>query len=381
VVVVFVTHNYPRDHGDLPGAFLHPLATALRDRGHDVRVVAPADRGKGGREELDGIPVRRVRYAAPARETLAYEGRMQEAARSPAGLFALYRLVRALRRGVRAEAVDASGPAVLHAHWWFPGGLAIPSWLPAVVTLHGTDARLLEQSAFARWLGRRVLRRARVVTAVSAELAETAARTVGRTDVARHVQAMPVESASRPWSRGGGGAIVVARLIPQKRVDLAIRALGELERAGEPVVLTIVGEGPERGALERLAAETLRRSRVRFTGARSAVEVARELALADVMVFPARGEGLGLSALEGLMAGVPVVACTDGGGVVSALTAHGGGVLAQPTPGAIADAVKEARSEEWRAQARRAGERWRQELAPARVAERFEGWYREALGA
>ena len=39
------------------------------------------------------------------------------------------------------------------------------------------------------------------------------------------------------------------------------------------------------------------------------------------------------------------------------------------------------RSEEWRAQARRAGERWREELAPARVAERFEGWYREALGA
>ena len=250
-----------------------------------------------------------------------------------------------------------------------------------MVTLHGTDARLLEESAVARWLGRRVLRRARVVTAVSAELAETVARTVGRTDVARHVQAMPVESASRPWSRGGGGAIVVARLTPQKRVDLAIRALAELERAGEPVELTLVGEGPERGALERLAAETLRRSRVRFTGARSAAEVARELALADVMVFPARGEGLGLAALEGLMAGVPVVACTDGGGVVSALNAHGGGLLAQPTPGAIADAVKEARSEEWRAQARRAGERWREELAPARVAERFEGWYREALGA
>src|SRR5206468_1448693 len=186
----------------------------LRDRGTDVRVVAPADRGKGGREELDGIPVRRVRYDSPASETLAYEGRMQEAARSPAGLLTLSRLVRALRRGVRAETGVARGPTVLHAHWWFPGGLASPSWLPTVVTLHGTDVRLLEESAVARWLGRRVLRRARVVTAVSAELAEIVARTVGRTDVARHVQAMPVESASRPWSRGGGGAIVVARLTP-----------------------------------------------------------------------------------------------------------------------------------------------------------------------
>ena len=66
--VVFVTHNYPRAPGDLAGAFLHPLAVALRQRGHDVRVVAPSDAGRGGEEEFDGVRVTRVRYASPDRE-------------------------------------------------------------------------------------------------------------------------------------------------------------------------------------------------------------------------------------------------------------------------------------------------------------------------
>ena len=67
--VVFLTHNYPRWTGDVSGAFLATLAGALVRRGVSVRVVAPSDQGRGGDEELDGIPVRRVRYAPAAAET------------------------------------------------------------------------------------------------------------------------------------------------------------------------------------------------------------------------------------------------------------------------------------------------------------------------
>ncbi len=381
MLVVFVTHNYPRHAGDLPGAFLQPLAGALRDRGHDVRVVAPADRGRGGREPLDGIPVRRVRYASAERETLAYAGHMQEAVRSPSGLLALAGLVRALRAGARAEAAEAGGAVVLHAHWWIPAGLALPRGLPALVTLHGTDGRILRRSALARWQGRRVLRAARVVTAVSPELAALAERVSGRSDVATHVQPMPVESAGLTTSRGGAGALVIARLTAQKRIELALRAVGQLAQDGEPIPLTIVGDGPERPALEALAALLPSPAAVTFTGTLPAEQVAERLAAADVLLFPSGDEGLGLSALEALMAGVPVVACEDGGGVVSALRRHGGGIITAATPNALAGAVREARAPARLAEARRAGARWRAELAPPRVAEVFEGWYREALGA
>jgi hypothetical protein len=68
VRVIFLTHNYPRHPGDLPGGFLHPLALALQSAGVDISVVAPADLGRAGRERLDGIPVRRVRCAPAAWE-------------------------------------------------------------------------------------------------------------------------------------------------------------------------------------------------------------------------------------------------------------------------------------------------------------------------
>ncbi len=383
MVVVFVTHNYPRQAGDLPGAFLHPLATALRDRGHDVRVVAPADQGAGGRDLLDGILVNRVRYSVPEFEDLAYEGMMQQRVRSPSGFVALLGLLVALRAGARAEAQDAKQPVVFHGHWWFPAGFSLPGGRrdARVVTLHGTDGRLLESSAPARWLGRRVLRRARVVTAVSVELATLAAAVSGRKDVAAQVQPMPINSAGRPWSGGGGGAYVIARLVPQKRIELALAAIGELASTGDSLPLTIVGTGPELARLEALAAALPAPAKVRFTGQLPQDEVAQRLATADVLLFPAVREGLGLAAIEALMAGVPVLACRDGGGVVSALGSHGGGVICEPNPRALATALRDLAGNDHKDAARTAGAVWRVELAPARVAERFEGWYREALGA
>ena len=86
-----------------------------------------------------------------------------------------------------------------------------------------------------------------------------------------------------------------------------------------------------------------------------------------------------LNVFSSLPAGVPVVACNDGGGVVSALRRHGGGLITDPEPGALAKSAIEAGTARLRDQARVAGQRWRDELAPARVAERFEAWYGEAL--
>src|SRR5262245_56653357 len=100
--VVFLTHNYPRTPGDIAGTFLKPLAVALAARGHDVRVIAPSDRGQGGEiERADGVTVERVRYASDERERYAYTGRMQEAIRTPGGWIALGRLLRAMRRATR----------------------------------------------------------------------------------------------------------------------------------------------------------------------------------------------------------------------------------------------------------------------------------------
>jgi glycosyltransferase involved in cell wall biosynthesis len=379
VRVIFLTHNFPRFVGDVSGAFLAVLAKGLQQRGIEVRVIAPSDGGDVGAPELEGIPVRRVRYATPGREQLAYRGTMAEAGRSLTGAHTAAALVLAMRRAAK-EAV-AGGADLIHAHWWVPAGLAAPKSVPVVVTIHGTDAAILERSPLARFLARRVLRRVAVVTAVSESAAARIGRYAGRFVDRAHVHPMPVETRLfGQRGRGGKGMIVVGRLTAQKRVDLAIETLTAIARPG--LTLTILGDGPERNSLEARVVSLGLGGRVRFLGTQPPERVAAALAEADVALFPAAGEGFGLSAAEALMVGVPVVACHDGGGVLTVVPASGAGRRADPSPKSLAQATTEllddadAREAAWRE-----GQRWRDQLSPERAAEVCERWYREALGA
>jgi glycosyltransferase involved in cell wall biosynthesis len=109
-------------------------------------------------------------------------------------------------------------------------------------------------------------------------------------------------------------------------------------------------------------------------------EVPRLLARADLMLFPAQGEGFGLVAAESLMAGVPVVACWDGGGVLDVVPEQGAGRRALPSGEALADAALELlEAPDAVRAARLEGQEWRARLSPANVAAVCEEWYREAL--
>jgi glycosyltransferase involved in cell wall biosynthesis len=380
VRVVFVTHNYPRYTGDVAGSFLATLAQGLRGRGVDVRVVAPSDEGKGGEDAVDGVPVRRVRYASPSQETIAYRGSMKAALRGPGGWRALAGLWRALRRGAEEEL--AAGADLVHAHWWVPGGLAAPKRAPLVLTVHGTDVAILRRSRVARALARPVFQRARIVTAVSRELATAVQNALALHVPADHVQPMPVDADRFPWTEGGGGAVVVARLTTQKRVHLAVDAIATLAAFDHRLPLTVVGDGPERERLAARAAEHGIAGLVRFVGAVPQPRIPEYLANADLMFLPSAGEGFGLVAAEALMAGVPVIACWDGGGVLDIVPERGAGRLVIPAGEALADAALDVLQDpEAGVLAREEGERWRVRLSPDTVAERYERWYREALGA
>jgi glycosyltransferase involved in cell wall biosynthesis len=97
--------------------------------------------------------------------------------------------------------------------------------------------------------------------------------------------------------------LAVARLTEQKGIDVAIRALAALP---DDTVLVVLGEGPERPALLRLARELGVESRVFLLG--RVPDVAAWLGRATVLVHPARWEGFGLGVLEAMLAGLPVVA-------------------------------------------------------------------------
>jgi glycosyltransferase involved in cell wall biosynthesis len=275
-----------------------------------------------------------------------------------------------------------AGANLVHAHGWIPAGLAAPAGTPLVLTVGGTDASLLKESRIARSLARPLFQRAAVVTTVSREVGTWVQAGAGRFVDSTHIHPMPTDTRNYPWTRGGGGVVVISRLIPSKRVELAIQTAAVLASCGHDFPLTIVGDGPERAALEQQAGRLGVSELVRFVGARSSSEARTYLERADVMLFTARGDGTALSAIEALVSGVPVVACWDSGAAVDIIPESGAGRLTLPSPEAIADGVLDLQGDPDRlAMGRLVGESWRARLAPDNVAELCEGWYRNALAS
>lgn len=374
--VVLLTHNYLGRPGDLPSAPLGALARALMRRGISVRVITPGD--EGGELDVEGVPVVRVRVARSIREMVSSNHRVASALRSPIGWLALRRLRHAMKAAARQEV--ASGADVLHAHWWLTAGLAAPAGVPLVLTVYGTDASLLRRSRIARSLARPLFQRASTVTAVSREVGNWVQAAAGRFVDSQYVHPMPADTRGYPWTRGGGGAVVISRLVRSRRVDLALETMSVLGSSGHDFPLTVIGDGPERAALTQRAVRLGISPLVRFVGAKSAVEARSYLERADVLLFTARGEGAAVAAIEALACGVPVVASWDSGAAVDIVPESGPGRLTLPSPEALAASVLELQSDPDRLlMGRLVGESWRARLAPDNVAELCERWYRHAL--
>jgi L-malate glycosyltransferase len=111
-----------------------------------------------------------------------------------------------------------------------------------------------------------------------------------------------------------GNAVViaeVAHLVEHKGQRHLIEAVTQLESAFPDVILLIVGDGPDRGALEEVVRRHDLEKRVVLTGARS--DLLNVLAATDVLALPSTFEGFGIVQAEAMYLGIPVVATNHGG--------------------------------------------------------------------
>lgn len=168
----------------------------------------------------------------------------------------------------------------------------------------------------------------------------------------------------------------VSRLSPEKRIDLAVRAVAIVDG----VTFDVYGSGPEEDGLRSLVAQLGLEREVRLHGPANRDGVRRALDATHAFVLTSRTEGTPTAIVEAMSRGRAVVA-TGVGGVTDVVRHEGEGLLVGDSPAEVAHALVRLRDEpglaaRLGAAARR---RWERELAPAVVVDRYEDVYRATL--
>jgi glycosyltransferase involved in cell wall biosynthesis len=321
VRILVVSTAFPRDADDPTVKWLAEAIRRLRARGYAIDVFTSAYRG-GGNTSLDGIPIHRFRYFFRRWENLTHEESAPDRMRR--SLFytilpAFYLLFGsiAMWRLQRRERYD-----IVHVHWPLPHALF--GWVARaarrrtriIMQFYSIELRWVnERIAVLRGFLRRAIRTADRVVAISTSTAREVAALAGN-DVPIEVIPYAVEMPEPKASPHDDATILyVGRLVERKGVAYLIDAAASLPRAK----VVIIGDGPEREALEARARERGVMDRVQFRGWVTPQELDQAYATATAFALPAvvdkRGdtEGLGMVLLEAMSYYVPVVTTAMGG--------------------------------------------------------------------
>jgi phosphatidylinositol alpha-1,6-mannosyltransferase len=360
--VLSITSSFPRWTGDSTSPFILRLAQDLTELGWSVDVLAPHAPGLAVRELLEGVRVARFRYFWPSElETLCYGGgalinlrrRPIERIKVPQFLMAQFL---AVTRRLMTGRYD-----LLHSHWILPQGFtgvlaAKLSSIPHVVTVHGGDIFALRGRVL-HSLKRVTLHRADAVTVNSSATQDAVMKIAPRVRDLRYIP-MGVtldlsgrkedvsDIRSRHRRREGPLILFVGRVVEEKGVEDVLRATGLLVRSLPDTTTLIVGDGQDRAPMQEFARSLDLSDRVTFTGAVSPDEVPSYMAAADFVVAPSRQapdgwvEAQGLTLIEAMLSGTPVVA-TRTGGVTDVISDKQTGLLVpERSPEAIAEAIR-----------------------------------------
>jgi glycosyltransferase involved in cell wall biosynthesis len=319
--ICILTTSYPRWDGDAP-RFVKDLVDRLADEQHcDITVLAPADPGAPAVEQDRRCTVRRIRYFWPAKlQRLAYGGGMipNLKTRPMAWLnlvpFAAAFAWKTIRWGRQAD--------LIHAQWGPLGALAVLlrplHGRPVILTVRGAD--IVGRSAFSRSVTAWAVRRADAVTA-NAQNSFELCRLLRGTDDNLHfipngVSLPPAKKVAEARARRAEDSkvrlLTVGRLMPERRYDLLLRAFARISVEHPQAFLQLVGDGPERQRLEKLADQLGVSRQVHFVGQVPTQEVAEYTANADIYVSAAQNEAFGNAVLEAAACGVPVITTNVG---------------------------------------------------------------------
>ncbi len=368
---------YPTYGGS--GAVATELGLELARRGHEIHIISYASPFR-----LRGGYVERVTF----HEVVPVDYPLFE--HSP------YALALAVKQH---EVALREGLELMHAHYAIPH--AATAWLAkqmlkaqrdlkVVTTLHGTDITLVGQDPSYFTITKFSIERSDAVTAVSAFLRDETYRAFGCDGC--DVRVIPNFVSTADFFPASDGScrralapadhkilIHVSNFRPVKRVVDVVRIFARVRRA-TPATLVLVGDGPDRDAAEQEADRLGLRADVRFPG--KVDRVADLLRGSDLFLLPSQMESFGLSGLEAMACGVPVLATRTGGLPEVVVEGETGYLLPVGAVEEFADrALAVLGDAALHARLRAAAAARAREFSAERVVPRYEALYEETLRA
>ena len=226
------------------------------------------------------------------------------------------------------EVGESAGLDLLHVHYAIPHSvsallaraMAVPRRLPFITTLHGTDITLVGNNRSFLPITRFSIEQSDGVTAISHFLKQ---KTLEEFEIKRPIEVIPnfvnCELYSRKddpaqraqWAPNGEPILMhLSNFRPVKRVTDVVEIFAKIRRA-LPAKLVLIGDGPDRGAVEWLVRKHGLTNDVFLLGKQD--QVYEKLSLADLFLLPSDHESFGLAALEAMACEVPVIASNVGG--------------------------------------------------------------------
>jgi glycosyltransferase involved in cell wall biosynthesis len=306
VHVLTLTPFYPMADDDAQGCFVAEPLSWVEKLGVRNTVIAaqPMYRGR----------VRAANSAVPARwdHYFALPGGI---GLPTAGAFLYASILAQVRRLHRDHSVH-----VIHAHAALPCGhaaalLSRELGIPFVVTVHGLDAFSTNQvkgraGQWCRRVSQWVYGSANQVICISEKVREQVLQGAPQAKTTVIYNGVdPVIFSPDQSSAASNVILSVGNLIPVKGHELLLRAFAAINDRYPTATCVIIGDGPERPGLSRLAGELGIASEVRFMGRQSRSNVTRAMRGCAVFALPSRYEGLGCVYLEAMSASKPVIAC------------------------------------------------------------------------
>lgn len=308
--IFIVSRGVPSDRNLTLGIFEFDQAKALVAAGHDVVVLSV---------DLRSIR-RRRKWGLRSYER---DGVRVEEINIPVGAVPKPLMIRigtsALRKLLKRAISKFGEPDIVHSHFYdisYMTSSALDGKYKHVITEHSSyiNSYLSDKEIYKYG---EMYRKADLVIAVSRSLCKRMDEIFGisplcinnivDTDVFK-VKASSVNESQKPFR-----FVSVSNLVPQKRIDLVVSALSELVKAGKPANLIIVGDGQMRASIEAQIEELGLGKHVRMIGKVDREEICKQLSDSDCFVLASQSETFGVSYIEAIASGLPVIASKCGG--------------------------------------------------------------------